>query len=529
MQVRTFCLAALVVGACPMAALAEGEGDNFETSLHYTYKGKETWYNAENGGFENWTGIPIEQLGCLKCHGPTNANGDPYPEDWFAFQHDCTDCHQGQYGEGGGTVIEDQCLPCHGYQDTEINYFGYADAHRAAGMVCWDCHGPEDLMGDGTVYDSFMAPGAIKSDCEDADCHPPGSLSVNHESYDPPELHHNTIHCNACHTTSVIGCYGCHMESVIEHNIYRWQQPINGYTLLINRERDGKLSTGSFDIGSYAGDSYVSMGTYRSHTNAPLQGKACTECHNNLGGHNETIEEYNTTGIIQFTEWDEESGTLTWNQGLVPVPVDWKKRMKFDFLTYDGATDDPAVFNDPNWSKTGKTTPDRAGMLHSSPLTIHQMRSMGMAVPVELDLKPGGCPNPLNLKSLGLFPAAILGSAEIDVYEIDELTIELEGVAPIRIVYEDVAGPPAEQALCACPDQGPDGHMDMVLKFSTQALGNALGAVVTGDEPMLLLNAKFLPDDSGLQPAPIIGTDCVKIVGRRFPVEFRDLLELPEQ
>jgi hypothetical protein len=504
-----------------MAALAEGEGDNFETSLHYTLMGKQTWYNAENGGFELWTGIPIEQLGCLKCHGPHDANGDPYPDDWFAFQQDCTDCHQ---VEGGGTVVEDQCLPCHGYQDQEMNYFGYPDAHRAAGMTCWDCHGPEDLMGDGTVYDSFMAPGAIKSDCEDADCHPPGSLSDQHDEYDPEELHHGTIHCNACHTASVIGCYGCHMESVVEANIYRWQQPLNGYTLLINRERDGKLSTGSFDIGSYAGDSYVSMGTYRSHTNAALIGKACTECHANLGGYNETIQEYNTTGIIQFTEWDEESGTLTWNQGLVPVPVDWKKRMKFDFLTYDGATDDPAVFNDPNWSKTGKTTPDRAAMLYSSPLTIHQMRSMGMAVPVELDMKPGSCVNPLNLKNMGKFPVAILGSAELDVYEIDELTLQIEGVSPVRVSYEDVAGPPAEQALCACPESGHDGYTDMVLKFSTPQLAVALEGVVAGEERMLVLTGKFLPDGSGLQPAPIVGTDCVVIRGVRVPPEVFELM-----
>jgi hypothetical protein len=107
------CLATLIVGACPTAALAEGEGDNFETSLHYTLKGKETWYNAENGGFENWTGVPIEQLGCLKCHGPHDANGDPYPDDWFEYQQDCIDCHQ---VEGGGVVVQEQCFTCHAQQ-----------------------------------------------------------------------------------------------------------------------------------------------------------------------------------------------------------------------------------------------------------------------------------------------------------------------------------------------------------------------------------------------------------------------------
>ncbi|MHC4612702.1 MAG: cytochrome c3 family protein [Planctomycetota bacterium] len=520
MQVRTLCLVALIVGACPTAALAQDQGDNFETSLHYTLKGKETWYNAENGGFENWTGVPIEQLGCLKCHGAHDANGDPYPDDWFEFEQSCIDCHQ---VEGGGDVVQEQCFTCHAQQDFEMNLFGYADAHREEGMLCWDCHGPEDLMGDGTVYDSLLAPGAIKADCESADCHPPGSLPANHDEYDPEDLHHGTIHCNACHTQSVIGCFNCHLDSVAESNVYRWQQPINGFTMLLNRDRDDKLSSGAFHGITYQGDAFLAVAPYRAHTNLK-EARACTECHNNLGGHNPTIEEYNTTGIIQFTEWDEEAGVLTWNQGLVPIPVDWQKRMKFDFLQYDGATTDPLVFGDPNWSKIGKTTPDGTMMLYASPLSVHQMRAMGMAVPVELDLKPGGCPNPLNVSSAGKFPAAILGSAELDVFEIDELTVQLEGVAPFRISYEDVAGP-AEGQLCECAEEGPDGHIDLVMKFSTPELAEALGeGVMTGDTPMLVLTGTFLPDDSGLQPAPIVGTDCVVIRGVRVPPGVKSLM-----
>jgi hypothetical protein len=221
-------------------------------------------------------------------------------------------------------------------------------------------------MGDGTVYDSLLAPGAIKADCEAADCHPPGSLGAQHDEYDPEELHHGTIHCNACHTQSVIGCFNCHLDSVAESNVYRWQQP--------NRHRDGKLSSGAFHGITYQGDAFLAVAPYRSHTNAALIGKTCLECHVNLGAYNETIAEYNSTGIIQFTEWDEDTGTLTWNQGLVPIPVDWQKRMKFDFLEYDGATTDPLVFGDPNWSKIGKTTPDGTMMLYADPLSVHQMR-----------------------------------------------------------------------------------------------------------------------------------------------------------
>jgi hypothetical protein len=517
MQVRTLCLAALIVGACPTAALAQGE--NFETSLHYTRIGKQTRYGAESGGFELWTGVPIEQLSCLKCHGAHDADGNPYDEDYFAFVPYCTDCHQ---GEGGGVVTEAQCKTCHSKQRIEWDDMGYPDAHRMVGMVCWDCHIHADNMGDETVYDSMLQPGAVKADCESPDCHPPESLPANHVEYDPPDLHHDTIHCTACHTESVIGCYNCHFESVVEENIYRFKQPIDGFTMLLNRTKDGKLHTATFHAITYQGEAFLAVAPFRAHTNLK-QARGCTECHVDLGGHNESIEEYNATGVLKFAEWDDENKALSWNKGLVFVPEQWEKRLKMDFITYDGDPSDPSDFSSTNWSLIGKDTPDGTMMQYATPLTAQQMRAMGFATAVELDLKPGGCPNPLNLKSIGLFPAAILGADDFDVYEIDELTVKLEGVAPVDISYEDVAGPSAEEALCACPDAGPDGPMDMVLKFSTQALGNALGAVTTGDEPRLVLTGNLVTDDPAEWAVPIVGNDCVKIVGRRFPVQLLDL------
>jgi hypothetical protein len=47
---------------------------------------------------------------------------------------------------------------------------------------------------------------------------------------------------------------------------------------------------------------------------------------------------------------------------------------------------------------------------------------------------------------------------------------------------------------------------------------------VTGEERMLILTGKFLPDDSGLNPAPIVGTDCVVIRGVRVPREVLELM-----
>jgi hypothetical protein len=68
---------------------------NFNTSLHATRNGKPYWYNTvENGGtggFETLTNVPMEDLGCVECHGATDANGDPYPVPFVAA---CNNCHK---------------------------------------------------------------------------------------------------------------------------------------------------------------------------------------------------------------------------------------------------------------------------------------------------------------------------------------------------------------------------------------------------------------------------------------------------
>ena len=40
-------------------------------------------------------------------------------------------------------------------------------------------------------------------------------------------------------------------------------------------------------------------------------------------------------------------------------------------------------------------------------------------VGASLDIKPGACPNPLNVRSRGVVPMAVLGSESFDVTEID--------------------------------------------------------------------------------------------------------------
>ncbi len=101
---------------------------------------------------------------------------------------------------------------------------------------------------------------------------------------------------------------------------------------------------------------------------------------------------------------------------------------------------------------------------------------------VEFDMKPTSCPNPLNPKSKGVLPAAILGTEDFDVATVAPLSLELEGVAPLRWAYEDVAAPVGDDPdTCECTTEGPDGYMDMTLKFENQAIVAALGDVSNGD------------------------------------------------
>ena len=124
---------------------------------------------------------------------------------------------------------------------------------------------------------------------------------------------------------------------------------------------------------------------------------------------------------------------------------------------------------------------------------------------LEVDIKPGSCPNPLNVKSQGVLPVAILGTEDLDVTDIDVATVSLAGVAPIRFDYEDVATP-FEGELCDCHEDGPDGYFDLTLKFDTQEIVTALGDVEDGEYLPLTLSATLV-DGTVLE-----GSDCIRVI-----------------
>jgi len=129
---------------------------------------------------------------------------------------------------------------------------------------------------------------------------------------------------------------------------------------------------------------------------------------------------------------------------------------------------------------------------------------------VPLDIKPNSCPNPLNIRSKGILPVAILGTEDFDATQIDPASIRLLGIAPIRSNLEDVATP-FEPFVCKvdpydCSELGPDGFTDLTLKFKTQEIVSALGEVDDGDVLVLELTGEC--NDGG----SIIGEDIVVII-----------------
>jgi hypothetical protein len=127
-----------------------------------------------------------------------------------------------------------------------------------------------------------------------------------------------------------------------------------------------------------------------------------------------------------------------------------------------------------------------------------------------VDIRPTSCRNPLNVKEKGVLPVAILGTEDFDVSMVDPATVRLEGVAPLRWDMEDVATPfepyTGKADAFDCTEEGPDGFMDLTLKFDAQEVVAALGEVNDGDVLVLELTGNLTDDRA------IAGEDVVVIL-----------------
>lgn len=137
--------------------------------------------------------------------------------------------------------------------------------------------------------------------------------------------------------------------------------------------------------------------------------------------------------------------------------------------------------------------------------SIAKMQPIGS---LHFDIKPESCPNPLNVKSKGKLPAALLGTETVDVAQIDISSILLEGsIAPLKSSIEDVATPYTDGEECGCTTGGPDGFDDLTLKFDTHEIVGLLGPVDFGDQLTLTITGVLLDG------TPFEAHDCIIIRG----------------
>jgi len=140
-----------------------------------------------------------------------------------------------------------------------------------------------------------------------------------------------------------------------------------------------------------------------------------------------------------------------------------------------------------------------------------------------LDIHPGSCENVLNARSKGRFTAVLAGTPEngdldgFDASTVDAQTVALGGfgflgaVAPVEAYLADVVTTGAPN-FCECLDATPDGRLDLVLTFETDALIAGLDPVPHSNSTRLLWCFGEM-DHPDWGRVPFRTADCVNIVG----------------
>jgi hypothetical protein len=160
------------------------------------------------------------------------------------------------------------------------------------------------------------------------------------------------------------------------------------------------------------------------------------------------------------------------------------------FPTVSGACDDhPVITYQDNITTTGCPA-DRFDTVILRTWTAHDScRNWASCVQkidvikniVYLDMHPQSCPNPVKVSGNGVIPAAILGTANFDVTQIDPTSIQLWGehcdggpVSPVQYNYEDVSTPYTGSTDCGCNTLHGDGYLDLTLKFDKHQVVSSL-------------------------------------------------------
>jgi hypothetical protein len=129
----------------------------------------------------------------------------------------------------------------------------------------------------------------------------------------------------------------------------------------------------------------------------------------------------------------------------------------------------------------------------AEPVVIYLENIGGGPIPVDIDIKPGSDPNPINPGSNGLIPVAIFTTDTFDAADVDPGSVTLAGA-------EVAVRGKSEKLMARLEDVDGDGDLDLLLQVDTQSDG-----AVWETGPVTLLGETY-------DGAAIEGTDNVVIV-----------------
>ena len=98
------------------------------------------------------------------------------------------------------------------------------------------------------------------------------------------------------------------------------------------------------------------------------------------------------------------------------------------------------------------------------------------AVCIDIDIKPGSCPNAINPNSNGVVPVAILTTDSFDASTVDAPTVHFRAPYQSQYMAFDTDG------IGRMEDADGDGDLDMVLHFKVKDTG-----IQHGDERQMLI------------------------------------------
>ncbi|WP_163336889.1 amino acid ABC transporter substrate-binding protein [Desulfopila sp. IMCC35008] len=307
----------------------------------------------------------VSQVNCIRCHNRSGRIGLSYIGIFES--------------EGYGTPYEKGGMSSKQLPGARFYLEIADDIHHRKGMECIDCHTREEIMGDGTSYAHYEdqleiscevchseTPGVTRKDRElnnveqdDIGYTLYGKIDKKKRPLKTPKkgvcdfTPHKRVTCEACHSTWVPQCYGCHVKqdkrevhldklTLTEtpglweegRSYIRYEKPMLGMW----NEDVVIVTPGCQDIVTMVDEKGVEKAGFNRFTMAAInphttqeQGRSCVDCHvspKTVGLGEGTISESN--GELVFTRVDRGTDSVN---GVTP-PFDGYVTIKGEPLQY---------------------------------------------------------------------------------------------------------------------------------------------------------------------------------------------------